>query len=794
MSGLFAGFHMLWRKLRRDLWRIKGQVFAIVLVIGAGIALLVMSRGMIASLEATVAAYYGRYRAADIYAAVKRAPDHLLPAIRKLDGVAAAEGRIIGGGLLNLDGVGAPITAQFVSIRPKAHSRINDVHLVRGRMPRVDMTDEALLLDPFASAHRLPIGAKVTVTLHGARQAFRIVGFALSPEFIYTIPPGDIAPDPARFAVLWVGEPALEAAYDLEGAFNQAILTLSHGADERATLTALDRMLAGYGAVGAYTRADQISNKYLTEELKQLEIMDRVMTPLFLAVAAFLLNVVMTRLVETERPQIGLLKAFGYSNASIALHYLLFAVIIAAVGTAVGWVGGLYLGRMITEIYQQYFYFPFLIFLPEYRALASALVASAAAAAIGGMFAVVSAARLAPALAMRPPAPPKYVRGGFLQARCFKGLDQPTRMVLRRIARNPRRAALTCFGVGAAMGLAVMMRFNGAAIDYILETNFNVIDRSAVFVSFTEPLPERAIFELASIDGVLLAEPTRTISALLRHGGRERLGAITGLTEEPTLIRALDEKLRPIEIHGDGVVVSAQLRDSLGIGVGSILTIDIREGRRPRMEAPVAGFVDAMVGTPIYMRNSTLGRALNEPRRISAAALIIDPTKADEIYLALKGMPMVAGVSLRRESYLNFKKLLDEGPGTFRRVMLVISIILAAGVVYNNARIAFIERERDLATMRILGFTKIETGYVLLGELSVLTLLAIPVGSLIGYGLWKYIAHALSTELYAIPTIIEASGFGVAAVIVIFSAAAAGALVQRDVNRFDLVRVLKSRE
>ncbi|MFN0023671.1 MAG: ABC transporter permease [Parvularculaceae bacterium] len=794
MSELFAGSRMLWRKLWRDLWRVKGQGLAIILVIGAGIALLVMSRGMIASLEATVAAYYARYRVADIYAPVKRAPNRLLADIRDLDGVAAAQARIVGGGLLNLAGVAAPISARFVSMRPAAAFRINDIHLVRGRMPRADLTDEALLLEPFARAHDLPLGAEIAVTLRGSRHVFRIVGFALSPEFIYTIPPGDFASDPARFAVLWVGEPALAAAYDLDGAFNEVILTLAHGAHEKATLAALDRLLAPYGATGAYSRADQISNKYLTEELKQLGAMDRVMTPLFLAVSTFLLNIVMTRLVETERSQIGLLKAFGFSNAAVALHYLFFALIIATIGTAVGWVGGLYLGRMITDIYQRYFYFPFLIFVPEYRTLASALLASAAAAGAGGMFAVAAAARLPPALAMRPPAPPKYARGGLIGARLFKGLDQPTRMVLRRLARNPRRAALTCLGVGAAMGLAVMMTFNGAAINYILETNFNVIDRSDIYITFAETLSERALFDLASIDGVLLAEPSRAAPALLRHRGRERLGAITGLPEHPQLARALDTQMRPIEIHGDGVVLSTQLREALDIGVGDLLTIDIREGRRPTLQVPVAGFVDAMIGTPIYMRSATLGRALKEPGRISAAGLMIDPARTAEIYDALKAMPMAAGVSLRRESYVNFKKLLDEGPGTFRRVMMVISIVIAAGVVYNSARIAFIECERDLATMRILGFTKIETGYVLLGELAVLTLLAIPVGSLIGYGLWTYIATALSTDLYSIPTVTEANGFGVAAVIVIVSAAVAGSLVQRDVNRFDLVPVLKSRE
>jgi putative ABC transport system permease protein len=785
---------MLARKLRRDLWRIKGQALAIVLVIGAGIALLVMSRGMIASLDATMRAYYDRYNVADAYAPVKRAPNRLLEDLRRIDGVASADGRIVGAGLLSLETVAAPISARIVSINPGATRRINDIHLVRGRLPNPYAIDEALVLQPFAAARALQPGDAFEVTMHGARRTFRIVGLALSPEFIYTIPPGDFASDPARFAVLWINKRAMEAAYDLNGAFNEAILTLAHGADERAILSELDRLLAPFGASGAYSRADQISNRYLIEELKQLRTMDRVMTPLFLGVSIFLLNIVMTRLVETERSQVGLLKAFGFSNLTVALHYLSFALVIAALGAAAGWVGGLYLGRMITAIYQKYFYFPFLIFLPEYQTFGAALLASGATAGIGGLFAVASAARLAPAVAMRPPAPPRYARGGLLGAALLRSLDQPTRMVVRRLLRAPLRAVLATLGIGAAMGLAVMMQFNGSAIDFLLETNFNMIDRGDIYVAFAEPLSEQALFNLEKVDGVFLAEPARATPALFVNGNHEKLGAVTGLAPLPLLSRALDAELRPVEIHGDGAVLARQLRESLDIDIGDLLVIEIREGRRPVLEIPVAGFVDAMLGTPVYMRSEALGRALREPSRISGANLMIDPLRTDEIYDAIRNMPLAAGVSLRRESYLNFRKLLDEGPGTFRRVMMVVSIVIAAGVVYNYARIAFIERERDLATMRILGFTKLETGYVLLGELGALTLLAIPVGSLIGFLLWKFIAAALSTDLYVIPTIVEPRGFGVAAVIVIASAAAAGLLVQLDVNRFDLVPVLKSRE
>jgi len=793
VNDFLGGMATLNKKLLRDLWRVKGQVLAIVLVIAAGISLLVMSRGMMASLDTTMRTYYARYQFADVFAPAKRAPNRLLEDLRAIDGVSAAEGRIVGGGLVDLPGEAAPISARFVSLDGDAPRRINDIALARGAMPSPTRGDEALVLEAFAAAHGLSPGDEIAVTLHGARRVFRISGTANSPEFIYTIPPGDFASDAARFAVLWVARREMEAAYDLDGAFNEAVLILARGADEAPVVASLDRLLGPYGATGAYARADQISNKYLTEELKQLGVMDRVMTPLFLIVSAFLLNVVMTRLVQTERTQIGLLKSFGFTNVTIALHYLMFALIIALVGAAVGWIGGMELGRMITKIYQKYFNFPFLIFVPEFRTVNAALLASGLTAAFGGMIAVASAARLAPAVAMRPPAPPKFRRGGVVGARVF-AVDQPTRMFLRRIMRQPVRAALTVVGVGAAMGLAVMMRFNESAVDYMLDASFNVIDRSDILVSFAEPLSESTKYDFRNIEGVQFVEPQRSTPALFVFNGKERLAGVTGVPDAPVLNRALDSDLKEITTYGDGVILARQYADILGIRVGDILTIEVREGRRPTLEVPVAGFIDALIGTPAFMKKSALDRALKEPERISGALLKIDPKQREDIYARLKDMPMVAGVSLRREAYWNFKKLLDEGPGTFRRIMLVISIIIAVGVVYNNARIAFIERERDLATLRILGFTKIETGYVLLGELAALTIIALPVGSLIGFLLWSYVATAMSTDLYAIPIIVRAAGFGYAAIVVLLAAAVAGAFVQRDINRFDLVPVLKSRE
>lgn len=791
---MIPSLSMLDRKLLRDLWRIKGQALAIIFVIAAGIALLVMSRGMLISLGETMDAYYDRYRFAEIFAPVKRAPNHLLEDIRELEGVADAQGRINGGGLIDLNETAAPISARIVSHNPRLRSSINGVHLVDGRIFSSDHTNEILLLEPFARAHGIVPGDTLNVTMNGVKHEFAIVGLALSPEFIFAIAPGELTSDPARFAVIWASEEAMEAAFDLDGAFNEIVLTLSRGANNNQLVDILDNLLAPYGATGAFARANHISDRYIVEELAQLNTMGNVMTPIFLGVSIFLLNIVITRLVETEREQIGLLKAFGYSNANVGFHYLKFAIAIAIGGAFVGWAGGLWLGRMIAEIYQHYFHFPFLVFIAEIQMLGVAFVISTAAAALGAFFAVRTAAKLTPAVAMRPPAPPKFFRGGTAGRVIEKTLDQPSRMIFRRIARQPGRASLTILGVGAAMGLSVMMRFNTSATDYMLDVSFNVADRSDVMVTFVEPLSAKSIFEIAKIDGVTLVEPSRNTPVQFSNQRIKYLGSITALVNSPVLNRALDDELRPVEITGGGIVLSKQLAEILNISVGEMLSIEVREGRRPVLDIPVVGLVDSLLGTPAYMNIGELNRQLKEQNRVTGAYLKVNPFRRKAVSDELKNIPKVAGVSLRREAYENFQKVIDEGPGTFRDIMTVFSIVIAAGVVYNGARIAFIEREHDLASLRVLGFTKIETGYVLLGEIGLLAIFALPVGSMIGYLIWVYLAGALSTELYQIPVVYEAAGLGYAALIMILATIISGALVQRDVNKLEMVSALKTRE
>lgn len=784
----------LWHKLFRDLGRMKGQVLAIAVVIAVGVMLQVMMSGLIASLTETRNAYYERYRLADVFAPVTRAPERMIERLSALPDVARAEGSVTGRALIDVPGMALPVQARAVSLPDRGRPALNDVYLKQGRTldPRRD--DEILLLESFAAAHGLRPGDRLPATMNGQRRIFRISGLAMSPEFLYTTAPGEIVPDDSRFGVVWMTRSSLEAAYDMDGAFNEALLALSRDANEPAVLDAVDRLLEPFGGTGAYGLEEQASNRFISEEIAGLRASSTAVPPIFLGVAAFLLYIVISRMVQSEREQIGLLKAFGYTDLEVGLHYFRMVVAIAAAGAAMGCILGVAAGRAMTGLYTQYYKFPFLVFELDPRSFVTGVTISILAASAVGL--VVLRRVFAPALAaaMRPPAPPDFSRTGRIGVGLARRLDQPSRMVLRRIARNPGRMAGATVGIAAGMALSVAMIVLHAGFDRTIDLTFSVVDRSDLGVTFTHPIGDKALFELRRIKGVERAEPVRNVPVILRNGTQTHRGAITGLPARPELNRAIDADQNPIAMPENGLVLAAPLARMLQVRPGDRVLVEVREGRQPVLEIPVTAVAETLLGSPAWMEIGTLNRALGEPRRVSGAYLTIDEAQAGAIFSELDAMPTVAGVSLKSDAHDAFVDLMNSGAGASRYLMAAIAFIITFGIVYNAARIAFAERLRDLASLRVIGFTNGEAAFVLLGELAVVTLVALPLGAALGYGLSHAIAAGFSTELYQIPVVADPASFGNAMLVVLAAALISGWMVKRDLDRADLVESLKTRE
>ncbi|MFO1350111.1 MAG: ABC transporter permease, partial [Gammaproteobacteria bacterium] len=498
------------RKLLRDLLGLWGQALAIALVIASGVATFVMSISTVDALRSTQAAFYRDYRFADAFASLKRAPASLERRIREIPGIDQVETRVAAAVTLDIPDFPDLISGRLLSIsRPPGQPQLNQLYLRQGRLVEPGRDDEVVVSEAFAEAHGLAPGTQLRAIINGHRKILTIVGTALSPEYIYQIQPGALFPDFKRYAILWMGRSPLATAYDLEGAFNDVTLTLFPGAQRAAVLERLDDLLAPYGVGGAYLRADQLSHRYLDSELQQLAQMAALFPTIFLSVAAFLLNVVVSRLLGLQREPIAMLKAFGYRQWEIAWHYLKLIFAIVLIGVLIGLVGGVWLGRGLGSIYQDFFRFPFLHFhLSPATALSAALI-SVAAAALGTLRAVRRAARLPPAEAMRPEAPARYRETWAERLGLKRFLSQPARMILRNLQRRPGKALLSILGIAFACAILLTGSFQEDAVDYMLSVQFGLAQREDMSIAFAEPTARRAFYDLSRLEGVRYGEPFR---------------------------------------------------------------------------------------------------------------------------------------------------------------------------------------------------------------------------------------------------------------------------------------------
>jgi putative ABC transport system permease protein len=783
------------RKLVRDLWQMKGQVLAICLVIACGVATFVMSLSTLQTLQKTQAAYYERYRFAHVFAHLKRAPDTLAAQIAEIPGVGQVQTRVVVNVNLDVPGLKEPAVGRLVSIPEREAPGLNGLYLRRGRYIQPGNEGEVLASEGFVGKHRLQPGDTVTAIINGRKRRLRIVGVALSPEYIYSIREGDVLPDDLRYGVFWMGYTELAAAFNMQGAFNDLAVTLTPGASEADVISRIDRLTAPYGGLGAYGRADQPSHKFVANEINELRGMALVTPSIFLAVAAFILNVVISRLVNTQREQIATLKAFGYTRWEVGGHYLKMILVIVAVGVVLGTLFGARLGRALAEMYTDYFHFPVFEFHLGVGVVLLALAISTAAAVAGTLAAVWRATRLPPAQAMRPE-PPAVYGGAFLER---LGLERffppPLRMILRQIERRPGRALVSCLGIALAIAVLILGYFMLDAINYAMELQFQVAERHDLSVAFVEPTGPEALPDLKALPGVRSCEPFRAVPVRLRAGHRSRRLGLMGLRAQGELARVVDVNRRVVPLPAEGVVMSVKLAELLVVKPGDVVTVEVLEGTRPIRSLPVTAQVDDFAGTSAYMDLRALNEMMREGDLVSGAYLAVDPAERDKVYTALKNMPRVASVTIKNAALVSFRQTIAENLLRIRLFNIGFACVIAFGVVYNSARIALAERSRELATLRVIGFTRAEVSLLLLGELALVTLVAIPLGLALGYALGAAVIWlAYDTELFRIPLVINRPTYGFAALVVLLATVLSALVVRRLLDRLDLVAVLKSKE
>jgi len=780
-------------KLLRDLRRLWAQGLAIGLVLACGIMVLVLAQGASRSLTQTRDAWYERHRFAEVFASVTRAPRVLLAEVAHLPGVALVEGRVGFGAVVDIPGLQAPAQVRILSLPANGAPVLNLPLLRMGSLPDPLRPDEVALSEPFAQANNLVPGSRFHAILGGQRRELTVTGHVLSPEFVYTMGPGSMMPDDQRFGIVWMGEAAASAAADMQGAFNDLSLSLTRDGSVPEVVAALDRLLAPYGGQGAHGRDRQSSHVFLQNELDQLQAMALVLPPIFLIVAAFLVNMVLGRLIAQERPVIGLLKAVGYSTRAIGVHYLKLSLGVAVLGVAIGWASGHWLGQAMTRMYADFFRFPWLIYVPGASSFWVSGILGLATVLLGALRAVWASVRLPPAVAMSPPAPPTYRRGVLDRLAGLMRLRQTTMMILRSITRFPGRASVTVFGVTASVAVLVASFATFDAITAMLNEVFEQSNRQHVTLSLAQAQGEGVIEDARRLPGVLAVEGAFTLPVRLVAGHRSHLIGLEARADGAQLTRIVDDEGAPVPIPPDGIVIPATLAATLHLAAGDRVQLELLAPPRETWEVTVAAVVRQSLGQSLVMAAPAMFERLRSAPQVNMLHLSVDLNQLPALHEAVKTTPAIAGLILWTEVRAQFDATISENLSLMTVIYTALGVLITFGVVYNSARIQLSERAHELASLRVLGFSRGEVGFVLIGEAMLLAVLAVPLGWLLGYGFAVGMMRAMASELIDIPAVVARPTFVYAGTVVLAAALGSVLVVRRRLDRVEIASALKQR-
>lgn len=782
------------RKLLRDLRRLKGQAAAVSLVMACGLAMMIMARSLIHSLNTTREAYYRDHRFAALFAALKRAPNHLAERIAAIPGVATVQTDLAVPVTLDLPGMDEPASGLVRSLPDFGEKTLNRLFLRRGRWLPPGSRGEILVGEAFAEANQLAPGDRLTLILYGRREEFRIAGIVLSPEYVFESRPGAALPDNRTYGIFWLPYKEAATAFNLYGAFNHVTLTLAPGASEAPVIAELDLLLRPYGGLGAYGRRDHPSDIRLTDEIRVLAMLSIGFPAVFLGVAAFMTNAVLTRLLALQRDQIAILKAFGFTNRAIVGHYLKFAVVMVVAGVAAGLALGVLLGHRVVGMYELFFRFPALRFELDGQSVAIALAVGVGALTVGVLGAVRRAARLPPAEAMRPEPPASFRPALLERVGLARRCSHSFRIAARNLERRPAQALFTIAGLALATALLVLPNSFKAGIAEILDFKWDVVQRQDLNLGLSEPSSARTAHELARLPGVLSIEPSRFAAVRIHFGGRSRQIALRSLLAGGRHSRAIDGSGREIVPAEDGIIVSAKLAEVLGAKLGDLLVVESLQGRRLTRAVPLVGLAEDFTGIAAYMELRAINRLLGEGDVITGASLSLDSARRAEFLAALKEIPRVSTVAIKESMRQSFRETTARSMGLLQTIYLTFAVIVAFGVIYNNARISLAERARELATLRVIGLTQREVGLVLVVELGLLAVPAVPLGLLLGTGLTTLIVGSVNTETVRLPLVFTAHTYSFAVLVVLIASVLSAWFVLRRLRQLDLIAALKAPE
>jgi putative ABC transport system permease protein len=786
------------RKLLREVRGSGTLLLAITTIMAVGVMCFIYMRTAYYNLSQAKFRYYAQCRMADFWIEVKKVPLADVDRLANLPGVTGIRPRIQFFATVDLERVATPLNGLVMSLPDRREPMINDIVIQSGGYFTDRKDAEVIVNSAFARRHDIHPGQTIHLLLNNRRQELAVVGTAISSEFVYLVSPGSIAPDPEHFGVFYLKRSFAEEVFDLEGAANQIVGTLDPRNRERPNeiLRRMEVLLEPYGVNTSYSLRTQASNQFLSDEIRGLGVFSRIMPTIFLGVAALVLNLLMVRLIDQQRLTIGTLKAIGYTDAQVFVHYTKFAMALGLFAALIGMGLGYAMSHMVTNIYKMFYEFPNLenqVFKGTY---AGGLGVALLCAVVGSLQAARHALALNPAEAMREKPP---VQGGAIWLERFPHVWQRLsfgwRLVLRNVFRHRLRTAVGIFSTALGAGLLVCGFILASAIAYLINFQFELVTKSDVDMRFKDEQGRAALLEAAALPGVELAEPQFDVSCTFINGPHRRRGGISGLVPRGRLTIPRDLEGRAIRIPPVGLAMSRKLAQILHLARGDYVTVVPTRGLREALRVPIAELSDSYIGLAVYADIGYLSRLMGEDMAVTGVQLAVDDNalSRDSLYREIKQLPAVQSVNIRGDVIRNLEFIVET------QRIFIFFVVLFAGVIFfstllNSSLIGLAERRREVATLRVLGYNELQVGGLFLRESLVLNSLGTLLGLPLGYALAYLLSRVYDTETFRFPLVSPPWVWFAAVGMAIIFALVAHAVVQWSVHRLDWLDASKTKE
>lgn len=794
----------LFLKLVRDFWQRRGTILALVMILAVGVCNYIGMSGVYLDLNNARINYYQQYNLADFTLNLKRAPTNSVHPLIELPNILRLRPRITLDAMVQLPSKSYKNFAKLIpgtimSLPVPERNMINNVRKVSGTWFSSPYAREIMVDQQFATARHLKVGDRINVRLPDKEHSLLLVGTVTSPEYVAILAPGSIVSDSGGYAIMYMPFNYFQQCADLNGSFNQLLGMVRNKSSTaiQNTMDLLAHKLDNYGVLLKTPQSEQISVKMINDELTNVKKVTLILPTMFFLVAILILNVMVTRLIAQQRNLIGTLKALGYGNFAIFRHYLAFAFMIGAIGGALGILFGYALEMLLLAGYRMYFAIPNMHISPHFVVFINGLILSIISALIGALISVRKTVKLAPTEAMRPPRPKKGHKIIFEKVfpKTWRKFSFRKKLVFRSILRNKVRSTVTVVASILATALVFSAFEFVDAMYYMLDFSFDTVQHQSYTIAFRDPLGKDIIRTVETIPQVKYLESQLTVPAKLQFGPHQLDMNIIGLPKNNKLYTPVDKNGQKIKVPQTGLVINEALAKKLHVKSGDSIMVRPLLGERKTIRVKIAKIIKTYLGTQAYMNQHLLSRLLGNSYLVNSLLITLhNGANSQQFMHAVHKFGSVINIESRIATKKNLVDKFDKSMIFTATIIILFAGVIAMGAILNTALISLSERERDVAGLRLLGFSAPQTAKIFFDESMILNCIGIFLGVCLGIYFAYYISIAFSTDLFRMPIVINTKQIVKTCLIMLIFVLTAQTIVYLVIRRLKWFSVLNTNE